>query len=257
MRSRRSRNLTKSFNMDSAYVTEARRLLQTLLRQGHAADRKSYLITSAGRGEGKSTASALIAVVAARIFKKRVVVVDGDFRRPTLHRLLDIPQRPGFCEVLQRRAPVDVVIRSTGHPNLFAIPSGSIHGSMAEVYSDEMFCRLIQQLRADFDLVFVDSAPAVPVVDPLLMAEHLDAILVVTMAGRTPLSILRRMRQVLAPVSSRIAGVILNNANEGLPYYYDYNYYGYDTTTRRRIRRRGQPSSRPARGGTEAEPTEK
>jgi len=239
--------------MDSAYVTEARRLLQTLMRRGDRADRKTYLITSASRGEGKSTACALMAVVAARIFKKRVLVIDGDFRRPTLHRVLDTPHRPGLCEVLQRRATVDEVIRTTVHPNLFVIPSGSTHGSVVEAYNDEEFHKLIQQLRMDFDLVFVDSAPVVPVVEPLLMAEHVDAILVVTMAGRTPLSIVRRMRQVLLPLQSRIAGVILNNATQSLPYYYNYQYYGYEPTTHRRIRVRRDGGGTPGHGRAEPE----
>jgi capsular exopolysaccharide synthesis family protein len=246
MRARRPRNLTSSFNMDSPYVTEVRRLLQSLLRKGDRADRKTYLVTSADRGEGKSTACTLLAVVAARVFKKRVLVIDGDFRRPTMHRLLELPHRPGLVEVLQGLLPVDAVIRSTAHPNLFAIPSGSIHGAMTEAYNDDEFGRLLRQLREDFDLIFVDSAPAVPVVEPLLMAEHLDAMLVVTMAGRTPLNIVRRMRQILAPVSSRIAGIILNNATEGLPYYYDYHYYGYETSPRRRIRVRRHEGGHPA-----------
>lgn len=253
MPSQRSRNLAGSFNMDSAYVTEVRRLLQTLMRKGDKADRKTYLITSAGRGEGKSTACALMAVVAARIFKKHVLVIDGDFRRPTLHRILDIPQRPGLCDLLQRRATVDEVIRSTAHPNLFAIPSGSHLGSIVDAYNDDEFRGLTRQLRVDFDLVFVDSAPVVPVVEPLLMAEHVDAILLVTMAGRTPLNIVRRMKQVLLPLQSRIAGVILNNATQSLPYYYDYQYYGYEPTTHRRIRLRRGEGGTPGHGRAEPE----
>ena len=59
------------------------------------------------------------------------------------------------------------------------------------------------------------------------MAEHVDALLIVAMAGRTPASLARRLQKLLAPFSSKIAGVILNNATEELPYYHDYRYYGY------------------------------
>lgn len=242
---RRSRNLFNAFALDSAYVTEVRRLLQSLSRRGREADRKTYLITSAGRGEGKSTTCGLLAIVAAKIFRRRVLVMDGDFRRPTLHHLLGIAQRPGLSEVLQHRATVDVAIRPTPLPTLFALPSGVPAGPMAEAYDDEEFHRLIQQLRPDFDLIFVDCAPVVPVVEPLLMAEHLDGVLIVAMAGRSALSLVRRMRQILAPVSERVAGVILNNATEGLPYYYDYRYYGYEPTTRRRIRIRSEGGQAP------------
>jgi len=67
----------------------------------------------------------------------------------------------------------------------------------------------------------------VPVVEPLMMAEHVDSVLVVAMAGRTPLMLVRRMRQLIEPIFPKISGVVLNNAVEGLPYYYDYRYYGY------------------------------
>jgi capsular exopolysaccharide synthesis family protein len=237
---RQNRDLFASFAIDSPYVTEVRRLLQSLARRGREGDQKTYLITSASRGEGKSTICGLLAVVAAKIFRRRVLVMDGDFRRPSLHHLLGIPQRPGLCDVLQHRVTVDVAIRPTPLPTLLALPSGSPQGPLAVAFDEEEFHRLIQSLRPDFDLIFVDSAPVVPVVEPLLMAEHLDGILIVAMAGKSQLNLVRRMRQILAPVSGRVAGVILNNATEGLPYYYDYRYYGYEAVTHRRIRVRKQ-----------------
>lgn len=227
--------------MDSSYVTEVRRLLQTLLRKGDAAGRKVYLVTSAGRGEGKSTTAALLAVVAAQIFRKRVILVDSDFRRGSQHRLLGIDHRPGFCDVLQGRVSLATAVRSTYYPNLFALPAGALHGRMAEAFDEDVFRNLLQQLREEYDLVIVDSAPVVPVVEPLLMAEHVDAILLVAMAGQTPVSIVRRMRQIIAPVAAKVVGVILNNATESLPYYYDYRYYGYAPTTRERTRLRRRP----------------
>ena len=101
MPQRRTLNLFTAFTLDSAYVTEVRRLLQTLDRQGRDKDRRTYLITSAGRGDGKSTICALLAIVAAKVFRKRTLVIDADIRRPTLHHLLGIASRPGLCELLR------------------------------------------------------------------------------------------------------------------------------------------------------------
>lgn len=248
-----TRNLFLSFSVDTPYVTEVRRLLQSLARQSRDTDARTYLITSAGRSEGKSTTCGLMAMVAAKVFRKRVLLMDADFRRPAMHHLYGVSQRPGLCDILQGRAPIHAAVRATPFPTLFAIPAGSPHGSAADAYNDLAFGDLIARVRSEYDYVFVDSAPVVPVIDPLLMAEHLDAILIVAMAGRTPLTLLRRMKQILAPVSGRVAGVILNNATEGLPYYYDYAYYGYEPITHRRvrIRRRGPeaapgPENRPA-----------
>ncbi|MGH7681250.1 MAG: hypothetical protein ACRENN_04610, partial [Candidatus Eiseniibacteriota bacterium] len=79
--------------------------------------------------------------------------------------------------------------------------------------------------------------PTVPAIEPILMAEHVDSILVVAMAGRTPVAMVRRSMQILAPVASKIAGVILNNAADGLPYFFNYSYYGYEQPKRPRPRR--------------------
>lgn len=241
--SHRKRNLFSAFALDSAYVTEVRRLLQSLSRRGRDADKKTYLITSAGRGEGKSTTCGLMAIVAAKVFRRRVLVIDGDFRRPMIHHLLGLSSSPGLCEVLQHRASLESAIRPTPVPTLFALSSGVPQGPMAEAYDDDEFRNLIHRLRPEFDLILVDSAPVVPVVEPLLMSEHLDGILIVTMAGQSQLNLIRRMRQILSPVADRISGVILNNATEGLPYYYDYRYYGYEPTTRRRVRIRSHAGS--------------
>jgi Mrp family chromosome partitioning ATPase len=92
----------------------------------------------------------------------------------------------------------------------------------------------MKKVRSDFELVFVDAAPVVPVVEPMMIAEHVDGILVVAMVGRTPLTLIRRFKQIVAPAESKISGIILSNAVDGLPYYYDYRYYGYGRAAARR-----------------------
>jgi Mrp family chromosome partitioning ATPase len=111
-----------------------------------------------------------------------------------------------------------------------------MRGVVSEAYSDEEFRRVLSQAIATFDVVLVDAPPAVPVIEPQLMAAHVDAILVVAMAGQTTLTMARRFMQIMAPVQGKLAGVILNNAKEGLPYYYDHRYYGYPKNQPSRIR---------------------
>lgn len=96
---------------------------------------------------------------------------------------------------------------------------------------------MLREVRSNYDVVFVDAPPTVPAIEPILMAEHIDAILVVAMAGRTPVAMVRRSMQILAPVAQKIAGVVLNNAVDGLPYFFNYSYYGYDQPKRPRPRR--------------------
>jgi capsular exopolysaccharide synthesis family protein len=224
-----TQDLLDGFDIDAPYVTEVRRLLQNLARRHGTAkpEDRAYLVTSASRDEGKSTTCALMAIVAARIFHRRTLLIDGDLRRPTIHTLLRVARGPGLREILHGAVSIRDATRPTALPLLSVIPRGDSGMPASEAYSDEGFGRLIRESRANYDLIFIDGAPVVPVMEPILMAEHVDAILIIAMAGRTPITAVRRSMQILAPVASKIAGVVLNNAMEGLPYYYDYRYYGY------------------------------
>ena len=228
-----SRNMLDDFNINAPHVTEVRRLLQTLARQDAAQAHKVYMMASAGRSEGKSTVCALLAIISAKIFHKRTLVIDGDMRRPTLHYLLGLPQRPGLFDALHGHQPLEIVTRPTPISTLFAITSGRPTGSIGDAYDDEEFAALLENVKPKYDLIFIDAAPVVPVVEPLLMAEHVDSVIVVAMAGRTPLMMVRRMRQLIDPILPKVSGVVLNNAVEGLPYYYDYRYYGYEQPSKR------------------------
>ena len=233
---RRRNSILEEFSLDAPQVTETRRLLQTLARQDPEGKRRTYQITSATRGEGKSTVCALLAMVAARVFRRRVLLLDTDMRRPAVHHLLGCGQRRGLFDLLQGTATLDEAVFSTPVPTLSAIVTGRVFGSLGEAYRDEAFGDLMRDLRNQYDLIFVDSAPVVPVIEPLLIAEHVDALILVAMAGKTPVSMIRRMNQVIAPVERKVVGAILNNAINGLPYYYDYRYYGYERAKPSRAR---------------------
>lgn len=242
--SRRPRkNLLDGLAIDAPYVTEVRRLLQGLYRQQKSAPKevRSYMVTSAGKGEGKSTICALMAIISAKIFHKRTLLLDGDLHRPTIHGLLGVARGPGLFEVFRRGAPLQAATRQTSLPELWVIPSGYAREASGEAYSDEEFSKLLEQLYPNYDVIFVDAPPVVPAIEPILMAEHVDAVLVIAMAGRTPLSMVRRSMQVLEPVKEKIVGVVLNNAIDGLPYYFSYSYYGYEEAKPSRNRRPVKP----------------
>ena len=212
-------------------------MLQSLMRQHRGPACRVYMVTSAARGEGKSTICGLLGIVAARIFHRHTLIIDADLRRPTMHQILDLTQKPGLYELLHGKTTLDIARRPTPLPLLHVLPSGKAGVHVAEAYDDEKFEKLIAGIRPSYDLIFIDSAPVVPVVEPIMMAEHADGILLVAMAGRTPITMIRRMRGILAPVSAKVAGAIVNNATEGLPYYYDYSYYGYRPVLSRKERK--------------------
>jgi len=244
-RSKTAPTLFDAFDVDTPVVTEVRRLLQNLARQSRNGERKIFLMTSAGRGEGKTTISGLLALVSAQVFRKRTLLIDADLRRPAIHALLGIAQTPGLIDLMKGKVSIETATRPTPVPTLWVIPSGKTAGSVAAAYDDEAFASLLTTVRPRYDIIFVDSAPIVPVVEPLLMAEHVDAMILVSRAGKTPVTLIRRMKQLVAPYSEKIAGGILNNASDGLPYYYDYSYYGYQKNRAPRLRVRREIGDTP------------
>ncbi len=246
-------SLFGGISLETPHITEVRRLLQMLQQRSVGMRRQIYMITSAGRGEGKSTITGLLAFVAARIFNKRTVVVDGDLHRPMLHLLMGLTQAPGLFEYMHGRATIERVARPTPVPTLRAITAGHVLHPMGDAYHDGAFRDLLAGLREESDLIFVDSAPIVPVIEPTLMAEHVDAILTVVMAGRTSVPAARRLRRLLEPLQPKLVGAIVNNASRALPYYYEYRYYGYEPERRRRTRVPDGAKSTGAASGTPAE----
>ena len=222
-----ARSLLGDFTAGAPYVTETRRVLQKLMRHQREGECSVYMLASAARGEGKSTICALLAIVVARVYQRRTLIIDADLRRPTQHTLLDVPVRPGLFDHFQRGSAIEAIRRPTWLPTLQIIPSGRGGPAANEAYDDERFRDLITALRPSYDMIFVDSGPVVPLVEPLMMAEHVDGLLLVTMAGKTPVPMIRRMKEILTPVAGKIKGVLVNNSAEGLPYFYDYAYYGY------------------------------
>ncbi|MGH7682104.1 MAG: hypothetical protein ACRENN_08970, partial [Candidatus Eiseniibacteriota bacterium] len=158
------KNLISELTLDAPSVTEARRLLQNLHRMEKAggSSTRCYMVTSATRGEGKSTICALMGIVSARVFHRRTLVVDGDLHRPTAHQLLGVSRSPGLFEAMRGTASIAAVTRATTLPLLSAIPSGHPREALSEWYNDEEFDRVLRDVRTNYDVVFVDAPPTVP-----------------------------------------------------------------------------------------------
>src|SRR3989442_12538745 len=115
------------------------------------------MMASAGRGEGKSTICALLAIISAKIFHRRTLVIDGDMRRPTLHYLLGLPQRPGLYDALHRFQPLEIVTRPTPLSTLFAITSGR-PANVGEAYIDAQLGALLEEGQPHADVIFTRAA---------------------------------------------------------------------------------------------------
>jgi capsular exopolysaccharide synthesis family protein len=188
------------------------------------------MVTSSQRDEGKTTAATHLALTAARYGTKKVVLVDLDLRRPRIHSVTGLPQKQGVVDVLRGELPIESTFKSTPLPNLTVMTSGRALASPSGLLDSPALGAMLSSLKQKFELVIVDAPPSIPVTDPMLIGPQVDATLLVVMAGEVPRQVVRRAAAMIKDSGARLLGVIVNNLDEVLPYYYDYNYYGYETT---------------------------
>jgi capsular exopolysaccharide synthesis family protein len=217
-----------AFADESPAGTEFRRLHVRLTRESEGSPLRTLQVTSARRGEGKSTVSAHLALTMARHTQGTVAMVDCDLRKPRIHELYDLPQAKGMTDFMRGILPLNAVVKETPQPNLKAITSGRVISGPSKLFETDVIRRTFAKLIEEFDLVVIDSPPLLPVSDPLLLAPEMDGVLLVVMAGKTPRQVVRRARSLLSTVEANVLGAVVNNAAEALPYHYDYKYYGYD-----------------------------
>ena len=147
-----------------------------LTHEANAGSYRVVLVTSAVGGEGKTSLACHLATSLARAGQK-TLLIDGDLRRPTVHRIFDQAPEPGFCELIRDEVAIDDVIRPTTVNNLWTIPAGHQDDHALAVLSQPRARELFDQTRERFGFVIVDSAPVLPVADTLLFSRHVDAVL--------------------------------------------------------------------------------
>ena len=176
--------------------------------------------------EGKTTIATNLAVALATL-GKRTVLVDGDLRRPQVHRALDVSNRLGLSSVLQDQAKLDEVLFPGPTSRLSILPAGPPSPSARELIAGRIGV-VVEELKSQFDIVVMDTPPMLGFADGLSVATVADASLLVIRAGKTHRDyvqlVIDHLRQVRAPV----AGVVLNGVTSEMShqyYYYGYHYY--------------------------------
>jgi polysaccharide biosynthesis transport protein len=209
-------------------MAEAYRALRTsLLLTSVGAPPKIILITSALPQEGKTTTSVNTATVLAQK-GTRVLLIDADLRRPSIHKALGLGPRIGLSNVLTGGAVLpEAIVRSSLLPNLFALPAGTPPPNPAELLASAQMVEVLAELRQHYDHIVVDTPPTLSVTDAVVLSTRADAVVLVIRCGQTTKPALRRSREILAQVNARVAGVLLNAVNLNSPdYYYYYEYQG-------------------------------
>jgi capsular exopolysaccharide synthesis family protein len=219
--------LISLYDKESSMATEFRRIYSSLRSSADKKKLQSVLITSAALGEGKSITCSFLAMTAASVSRSKVALIDLDLRRPKIHDYFGIGTCPGIGEVLIGKSNIKNVSRKTSIQDLTIITAGNVTGSPSDIFDQADIPGLLQELIFYFDFIIIDSPPIIPVSDPLLLADQTDGVLLVVKSGSTQREVVNRAINLLSNSGINPLGIVLNDYEEVLPYYYKDHYYGY------------------------------
>jgi exopolysaccharide transport family protein len=209
-------------------MAESYRALRTsLLLSNLGTPPKIIMVTSARPQEGKTTTSINTSVVLAQK-GVRVLLIDADLRRPSVHKTLGLGPRSGLSNVLTGSTTLEhAITRSSVLPNLFILPAGTPPPNPAELLASSNMRDVLLDLRDKYDHIVIDTPPTLSVTDAVVLSPRVDAIVLVIRSGQTTKQALRRSRDILMQVNAHVTGVLLNAVDLSSPdYYYYYEYQG-------------------------------
>lgn len=224
------------FFEQSSLITEQYRALRTrLLSQNQHYEHRILAVTSAIPKEGKSVTTLNLGCTLAEIKHLKVLVVDGDFRRSSLARMLDQPKGPGLAEVLRGKAQYEDVLRDTPIANLKFIPAGdSGDQSPAELLTATVMGQIFQRVKNEFHYTIVDTPPATTVTDVGIIGQMCSGVIMLVRLHRTAEVAAKRAVRLLQVNNIPIVGCLVIGRDApsgrygyGYGYGYAYNYYRY------------------------------
>jgi non-specific protein-tyrosine kinase len=229
-------------------IVEAFRTLRTNI-QFAGVDRpvRTLLVTSAAPMEGKSTVSANLAVVMAQA-GFRVVLMDCDLRRPSMHTIFNQPNRSGLTDMmLQASTQWDAAVQTTPIANLFILPSGSLPPNPSELLGSDRFRQFIERMSNTYDMVIIDSPPLLPVTDAAILSRAVDGVMLVVDTGATRAGALVQSKVQIERVGGHLLGVVMNKLSPGRSgsHYYYYYQYAYGSDGRRSSHKSSRPKTQP------------
>jgi len=242
--SSRSRVEIISHSHPKSEIAESYRALRTsILLSALGSPPQVILVTSALPQEGKTTTAVNCSIVLAQQ-GGRVLLVDGDLRRPSVHHSLGLRAGGGLSTLLTGTNQIEqVLVRAPQVPNLFVLPAGPTPPQPAELLSSDLMKHFIATWRGQFDHIVIDTPPALSVTDAVALSVEADSVILVIRSGATSKEALRRARDLLLRVNAKVTGVVVNAADLRAPDLHHYYYSGgtyashyYDDSTTQKNR---------------------
>jgi len=207
-------------------ITEQYRTLRTNIEFSSVdKEYKTIVVTSSSPAEGKSTTVANLAVTFAQQGKK-VLLIDADLRKPTVHYTFNLKNVRGLTNVLTKQTILTDSVQSTEVEHLSVLTCGPIPPNPAELLGSEAMSLFIETAKAQFDVVLFDTPPVLAVTDAQILANKVDGSILVISSGNTEQDAARKSKDLLESAKANIIGVVLNRKKaKDSQYYY---YYGHN-----------------------------
>ena len=184
----------------------------------------AIMVTSAGPCEGKSTTLANLGVALAQSGVK-VLLIDADLRRPTLHKFFRLGRGSGLSSVILGRAGLEETLQQTHLDGLRLLPAGPIPPNPSELLASQAFTAVLEKARELADYILVDAPPVIAVADASIIAARVDGVLLVVQLGITAKPMAVRAKEQLLAAKANLLGMVLTNVEAGSDYDKSYYYY--------------------------------
>ena len=212
-----------------AAVEQYRRLAASLHYTGLERDTKLVMVTSASPGEGKTLTSTNLALTLSQSYRRRVLLIDADLRRPSVHQIFGLPNVLGLSNGLKSEIEEKLSLIPVSE-HLTVLPAGRPDPDPMSGLTSERMRRILEEAALRFDWIIIDTPPVGFLSDAKLLVSMVDVVLFVVRAGRSPYRLIQRALDAVG--KNRILGVVLNAVDESVDVA-GYNYYGYYGSPRR------------------------
>lgn len=207
-------------------ISEAYRTIRTNIEFSNLdKELKTIVVTSSQQNEGKSTVIANLVVSFAGMEDKKVLVLEGDLRNPTVHRMFNVSNTHGITDILTNQKSFDECVHVTEVKGLHVLSCGKVPPNPSEMLASKKMRYFIESLREHYDYIFIDAPPIGIITDAGIISTYVDGTILVVASKEVDVEMAKIAKERLDKVNANMLGVVLNKFEDGSGSYGYYNYY--------------------------------